>query len=304
VALFLVAGVHAAEVKLTADDGAPGDQFGFSVAIDGDYAIVGADADDFGTGSAYIFFWNGVGWEQQQKLTASDGAPGDQFGYSVAIAGEYAIVGASAPWKSGTGSAYIFKREGTSWTEQQKLTASDGASGDGFGYSVAIAGEYAFAGAAGDDSGTGSAYIFKRDGTSWTQQQKLTASDGVAADAFGFSVSIDGDYAFAGAAGDDSGTGSAYLFKRDGTSWTQQAKLTASDGAADDHFGFSVAVAGDYAIVGAEWDDDKGADSGSAYVCDILGEDPSIPEFSTIAIPIAALLGLVFLFSRRRGREE
>ena len=118
-----------------------------------------------------------------------------------------------------------------------------------------------------DDKGdcSGSAYIFKRDGTSWSEQQKLLASDGAANDYFGLSVSISGDYAIVGAYGDDSYKGSAYIFKQDGTNWIQQQKLLASDGAADDLFGYSVSISGDYAIVGAYGDDDKETASGSVY---------------------------------------
>jgi hypothetical protein len=167
--LSLVSGVHAAEFKLTASDGAAEDWFGHSVAIAGDYALVGAYANDdngSASGSAYIFTWDGFSWTQQAKLLASDGAAIDYFGRSVAIAGdgEYALVGASGD-DSWSGSAYIFKRDGTSWNELQKLTASDGAAGDWFSHSVAIAcdGEYALVGAMHDDDNgynSGSAYIY------------------------------------------------------------------------------------------------------------------------------------------------
>ncbi len=152
------------------------------------------------------------------------------------------------------------------------MLASDGDAGDRFGYSVSISGDYAIVGAYLDnDNGSfsGSAYIFHRDGTSWSQQAKLTASDGVTNDVFGFSVSVNGDYAIVGAFIDDdngSNSGSAYIFKRDGTNWHEQFKLTASDAAASDHFGTSVSISGDYAIVGANWDDDNGTNSGSAYI--------------------------------------
>jgi nucleoside-specific outer membrane channel protein Tsx len=296
IALSLVSGVHAAEFKLTASDGAADDQFGYSVAIAGDYALVGARFDDdkgVDSGSAYIFKRDGTSWNQQAKLTASDGAAGDRFGYSVAIAGEYALVGALYDDDKGvnSGSAYIFKRDGTSWNQQAKLTASDGAAGDQFGWSVAIAGDYALVGALYDaDKGvnSGSAYIFKRDGISWNQQAKLTASDGAAGDQFGHSVAIAGEYALVGAhLDDDNGTdsGSAYIFKRDGTSWNQQAKLTASDGAAGDQFGYSVAIAGDYALVGARLDDDNGSASGSAYIYMLRG----------VEAPAVTLTGLVVL---------
>lgn len=265
------------QAKLPASDGAAVDVFGGSVSISGDYAIVGACADDDkgdGSGSAYIFKWNGTNWVQQQKLTASDGAAGDLFG-KVSISGDYAIVGAiyADGNEPNCGSAYIFKREGESWVEQAKLTASDGAAMDYFGWGgVSISGDYAIVGANGDDdegSNSGSAYIFKRVGENWIQQAKLTASDGTAEDAFGLPVSISGDYAVVGARFDDdngSDSGSTYIFKRNGESWIQQAKLTASDGAALDQFSGSVSINGDYAIVGAYYDDDNGDDSGSAYI--------------------------------------
>ena len=171
-----------------------------------------------------------------------------------------------------SGSAYIFKRDGFAWTEQAKITASDYAALDYFGYSVAISGDYAVVGSHGDnDAGTdsGSAHIFKRDGTTWTEQAKINASDGAADDYFGYSVAISGDYAVVGAyldggAGTDSG--SAHIFKRDGIAWTEQTKITASDGTAEDYFGESVAISGSYAVAGAWGDDDAGSASGSAYI--------------------------------------
>jgi hypothetical protein len=269
--------------KLLAADGVAGDYFGSSVSISGDYSIVGAFGDDDNRGSAYIFRWDGTGWVQQQKLTASDGAAGDAFSYhnrSVSISGDYVIIGAYGDDDkgSGSGSAYIFKRDGTSWSEQAKLTASDGADNDCFGHSVSISGDYAIVGSQYDDDkghDSGSAYIFRWDGTGWVQQQKLTADDGAAGDIFGGFVSISGDYAIIEAIGDDdkgTDSGSAYIFKRDGTNWVQQQKLTASDGAAGDNFGYSVSINGDKAIVGAWRDDDKGTDSGSAYIFKREGE--------------------------------
>ncbi|MHC4647274.1 MAG: FG-GAP repeat protein [Planctomycetota bacterium] len=258
------------QAKLLASDGAADDRFGYSVSINGDYAIIGAHRDDDNgsiSGSAYIFKRSGTSWSEQAKLTASDGAAGDYFGISISISGDYAIVGA---WEDDdrAGSAYIFKRSGTSWSEQAKLTASDGAAGDLFGVS-SISGDYAIVGAKWDDDRAGSAYIFRRYGTSWPQQAKLIASDRAADDSFGSSVSISGDYAIVGAYNDDdngSNSGSAYIFKRDGLSWSEQTKLLASDSAANDYFGVSVSVSGDYAVVGAYGDDDNGSSSGSAYM--------------------------------------
>ena len=262
----------AQEAKLLASDGAASDVFGWSVAISGDYAVVGAIGASSGLGSAYVFLRSGTSWSQQAKLTASDGANSDRFGESVAISGDYAVVGAQGESGSGSGSAYVFKLSGTSWTQEAKLLPSDGATGDIFGFRVSISGDYAVVGAHGhDDNGSqsGSAYVFKRTGTSWAEEVKLLPSDGAAGDRFGWSVSIFGDYAAVGAyRNDDDGdnSGSAYLFKRTGTSWAQALKLLASDGAADNFYGIYVSISGDYVLVGADADDVNDFDSGSAYV--------------------------------------
>jgi hypothetical protein len=257
--------------KLTASDGATGDCFGQSVSISGDYAIIGAYCDDTYKGSAYIFKWDGTGWIQQQKLTASDGVDYDYFGYSVSISGDWAIVGAYRDDNEkgiNAGSAYMFKWDGTNWILRQKLLAPDGAAGDCFGNSVSIRGGYAIIGANWDDdkgNDSGSAYIYKKwwDEMQWVLQQKLTASDGGANGFFGYSVSISGDYAIIG---QPAGFGSAYLFWWNGLQWIQLQKLTASDGASDDKFGWSVSISDDYAIVGSYGDDDRGNTSGSAYI--------------------------------------
>jgi hypothetical protein len=167
---------------------------------------------------------------------------------------------------------------------QFKLTASDAAAGDYFGRSVSVSGDTAVIGAWGDDDRRGAAYIFTRNGSTWAQQAKLTASDAAAGDHFGQSVSVSGDTAVVAADWDDdagSNSGSAYVFKRSGSTWTQQAKLTASDAAAGDEFGVSVSVSGDTAVVGASSNDDAGSASGSAYVFDLaLPAAPVVSSFS------------------------
>ena len=265
------------DFKITASDGAASNEFGSSVSIFGDYAVVGARNDDdngSGSGSAYVFKRTGTSWVQEAKLLPSDGAASNEFGNSVSIFGDYAVVGARNDDDngSGSGSAYVFKRAGTNWTQEAKLLPSDGAASNEFGFSVSISGDYAVVGARGDDDNglnSGSAYVFKRTGTSWVQEAKLLASDGSAEEQFGISVSISGDYAVVGVWGDtDNGpnSGSAYLFKRTSTSWTQEAKLLPSDGAAFDNFGVSVSISGDYVVAGAQGNDGNGEDSGSAYV--------------------------------------
>jgi len=254
--------------RLTASDGATDDNFGSTVSVSGDYAVVGAYGHNSYTGAAYVFMRSGVTWTQQAKLTASDASTDDYFGISVSISGDYIIVGAYGD-DSYTGSAYIFVRSGTSWSQQDKLTASDGDTDDNFGWAVSLSGDYAIVGAYGDADGglsSGSAYVFVRSGTSWSQQDKLTASDAAAFDNFGTAVSIDADYAVIGANQDNTFTGSAYVFVRSGLSWSQQDKLTAFDGVANDNFGSTVSLSGNYAVVGAFGDDDDGSSSGSAYI--------------------------------------
>ena len=263
--------------KLTAADAAAGDSFGVSVSISGDTAVAGALFDDDGgnnSGSAYVFIRSGVNWTEQAKLTPNDGTAGAQFGISIAISGDTVLVGASSDSTGGTnaGSAYVFLRNGITWTQQAKLTAADAAAGDSFGWSVDIDGDTAIVGARLDDAGainSGSAYVFVRSGSNWTQQAMLTASDVAANDWFGVSVAISGDSAAAGAQfHDDSGSnsGSAYVFLRSGGVWSQQAKLTAGDGAPGDLFGHQVDIHGDTLLAGAPSTDDGGSDSGSAYV--------------------------------------
>ena len=191
--------------QLFAADGAAGDLFGSAVAIRGETVIVGAVHDDGARGSAYVFVRNGTNWSQQQKLIALDGAAGNNFGVSVALAGETALVGAYATGPN-QGSAYVFIRNGVSWSQQQKLQALDASQGDFFGFSVALSGETALIGsllADGTTINTGAAYVFLRSGVTWTQQHKLTAPDGGNNDSFGVSVALSGETALVGANDDD-----------------------------------------------------------------------------------------------------
>src|ERR1022692_1865933 len=262
---------------LPAPDGVAGNLFGFSVSVSGDTAVVGAPNQDENDspGAAYVFTRSGTTWTQQQKLTASDGSLVNEFGISVSVSGDTAVVGAFQ--HQPVAAAYVFVRSGTTWTQQQKLTASDPVAGDDFGFSVSVSGDTAVVGASfaafGGSVSQGKAYVFVRSGTTWTQQQKLTASDGVAGDAFGFSVSVSGDTAVVGATGNNS-QGAAYVFVRSGTTWTQQQKLTASDGVAGDFFGRSVSVDQGTAGIGAQA---KNSAQGAAYVFRNTGS--SGPDF-------------------------
>ena len=277
VLLLLATPSQAQEVKLSADDAASGDEFGTSVAISGDYALVGARFEGPGgddNGSAYVFIHTADGWSQQAKLTADDGEDGDRFGSSVGIDGNYAVVGASGEDAGGNnaGAAYVFVRDGEAWTQQAKLTAADANDDDRFGVAVAISGAHILIGATGDDDikdDAGAAYVFVRDGETWSEQVKLNATDAVNGDAFGNAVALDGTTGVIGAVGDnfpDGNSGSAYVFERNGAVWTEQDKIFASDGMPDNLFGNAVAIGGDYIIAGMSRDDDEGEDAGSAYV--------------------------------------
>ena len=168
------------------------------------------------------------------------------------------------------------------WIEQQKLYTSNGSANDRFGYSVSISGNYAVVGAYKDDENgidSGSIHIFTRlNNGFWNEQQKLTASDIVAGDWFGWSVSISGNYIAVGVYKENDYTGSAYFFARDITdgTWVEQQKLTASDAAISDHFGYSVAISESYMITGARGDNNNGSQSGSSYVY-VISESSGMP---------------------------
>ncbi len=270
------------QARLNASDGAESDFFGSSVAISGDTLMVGASSADIGAnqfqGSVYVFTRSGSVWTQRQKLTAADGAANDGFGSSVALDGGAAVIGASRDTtgaNASQGSAYVFTRSGETWTQQQKLTANDGAAEDRFGHAVALDGDTLVVGAFFDDIAVnneqGSVYVFTRSGGAWTQRQKLAAADGGPGDRFGVSVVLGGDTLVVGAYLDDIGAnvnqGSVYAYARAGATWVQAQKLTANDGAEGDLFSYTVALDGDTLLVGSIFDDiGANNDQGSAYV--------------------------------------
>ena len=267
------------ETKLTASDAAADDEFGVSVAIDGDTVVVGANLDDHvavDAGAAYVFRHNGLAWVEEAKLVASDPEMGDHLGESVGVSGDVAIAGAPLEDQGGgsSGAAYVFRRSGTTWTQGLKLASGDLQGNDRFGHSVAASGDAVLVGAMNSDengSSSGSAYVFRFDGVNWNEEQELSASDGTFADFFGWSVSIDGDVAAVGAQLEDgtaSDSGSAYVYRRDPDTglWGNEGKVTGSDIAANDFFGFSVSTQGDRVLVGAWGGDVGGGEAGAAYV--------------------------------------
>jgi hypothetical protein len=150
------------QAGLSAADGVGGDQFGFSVALSGATALLGAPGKNTGTGAAYVFMRRGTRWLQQARLTARDSLPGDELGTAVGLSGDTALVGAAAPFNTHAGAAYVFVRSGTGWRQQVKLSAGDGAGGDHCGLFVALGGAIALVGAPGQNGSTGAAYAFVR----------------------------------------------------------------------------------------------------------------------------------------------
>jgi len=275
------------QAKIQASDKETIDRFGTSASIadDGNTLIAGSPNEDTGgsnAGAVYIFTRSGSTWTQQAKIQASDKQAEDKFGTASFISGDgdTVIVGAEGEDTGGTsaGAAYIFTRSGSTWTQQAKIQSDDIQASDSFGWSVSISGDgnTAIAGARfvtiSGQSYAGAAYIFTRSGSTWAQQAKLQASDFQYQDYFGYDVSItgDGNTAIVSAFLEDTGgsaAGSAYIFTRSGSTWTQQAKIQASDKQAGDRFGTSISIADEgSALVGAYLEDTGGSNAGSAYI--------------------------------------
>ncbi len=328
------------QAYLKASNAEANDMFGFSVAVSGDTVVVGAYREDSSatgidgdqadnsapfSGAAYVFVRNDGDWSQQAYLKASNTGAGDFFARSVAVSGDTVLVGAPREDGSATGidgnqadnkapasgAAYVFVRSGSVWSQQAYLKASNTGNGDEFGYSVAVDDETLVVGAIWEDSSAtgvngnqadksafaaGAAYVFGRDGTSWSQQAYVKASNTGAGDQFGSRVAVSGDTVVVGARWEASSatgidgdqadnsapcSGAAYAFVRNPGapgSWSQQAYLKASNTGAGDQFGWSLAVSGDTVVVGAHMEDSSAtgidgnqadssaADSGAAYV--------------------------------------
>jgi len=302
------------QAYLKASNAEANDNFGYSVAVSGDTVAVGAIGESSNatgvngsqsnnssvtSGAAYVFVRSGTNWTQQAYVKAGNTGAGDQFGTSVALSGDTLVVGARLEDSNATsingnggdntadnsGAAYVFARNGTNWTQQAYLKASNTGASDQFGNTVSVSGDTVVVGAFGEDSnaigvngngsdnsasGSGAAYVYVRSGTNWNQQAYLKASNTGAGDSFGLSVSVSGNTVVVGADDEASQTtgvngdqannsavfsGAAYVFERSGTNWSQQAYLKASNTEADDHFGDSVSVSGNTIVVGAPFED-------------------------------------------------
>ena len=231
-------GVWAQQARLVASDAGLVDQFGWSVAADGDTIVVGSYGNNGGgadSGAVYVFTRTGTTWTQQQKLLSADIAAGDGFGYSVSVDGDTLVVGTPLDDDAGSnsGSAYVFTRSGTVWTQEAKLTASDAFVSDNYGSSVAISGDSVVVGSPGGGSAgvnSGAAYVHVRSAGVWSEEAELAASDGSVADVFGSSVAIDLDTIIVGSPGHDvaaGDSGAAYVFTRTAGAWSESAQLVA-----------------------------------------------------------------------------
>ncbi len=258
------------------------DDFGNSVSLSGDTALIGAFKENFGVGSAYVFVRNDGSWIEQAKLIASDQASGDRFGISVAVSGNTALIGAYlddlAPGRD-VGSSYVFTRNSSAWGQETKLTSGNGIEGDGFGFPIAIAGNTAMVGAPFDDTPSGndigSVYVFSRVGSKWLLRETLNSNDGATGDLFGYSLAISNDTALVGALKDDVpigidlglDLGSVYVFAFSNGTWRQQVKLNSPNRQSNSNFGMALALSGDFAVVGASRANEPiGTAGGAAYV--------------------------------------
>jgi cyclophilin family peptidyl-prolyl cis-trans isomerase len=283
------------QVKITADDGSAADQFGKSVAVDGNYAIVGAPKEN-DIGAVYIYEYDGTQWLQQIKIASPNGASGDNFGYSVSLSGNFAAVGAPNYYNNAAreGSVYTLIRTGDPndpWIIHTMITSDDGDEDVFFGYSVDVDNGILAVGAIGDNvdgDQSGAVYVYEGKTTGWELSSKLSAgTDGQPGDWLGYSVAVDDRVIVAGAVNDDNpnlDSGSVYVFfgeKIEGQPifWEKKAKLTASDETAEDWFGYSVDVEINNIIVGATGDDDQGLKSGSVYMFENTSSEETDPNW-------------------------
>lgn len=261
------------------------DYLGHAVALSPDWAVVGATgADDNGSSSGAVHVYKRADeeWLEYGKLVAPNNKAGDKFGSCLAIHGNYILVGSPNSDDGGesSGSVDVFELSNGVWNHHTHITATDGTAGDYFGSSVAVTDDYLAIGAkynAANGTKAGAAYVYRLVDGVWKKQTKLLASDGADNANFGVSVDIDGDKIIIGASGHTENwvaTGAAYLFTLEDGIWEEHSKILPPDGAAQDMFGFSVALSDKYLVIGSYLDDDSGTSSGSVYVYNCTEDGP------------------------------
>jgi hypothetical protein len=269
------------EAILTAPGPVGSFQYGYELDLsDEDTLLVGAPrADTSRTGKAYLYRWDGATWALDHVFLASDGQIGDQYGINVAIQEPLVVIGASTP--AGGGKAYVYRYSGGFWREEQILVGSDTQPGDEFGNGVAVDGDTIVVGAPlADQAGTddGAAYVFRYDGTTWNEEAKLVRTAVADSTSFGYSCELEGDLCVVGSPRDDENgfeSGAAFTFRREGTTWTELAKLTRRGAGVDEWFGGHLAMDGDYLMSGAYHVDSSGALGDSGAVTVYSSPDPT-----------------------------
>jgi len=282
--------------KLVADDGAFGDNFGISVAVQGDTVLVGAYNATIGAndkqGAVYVFRPLAGAWTQTQKLSPSDAPAGRMVGAWISLDGDNALVSTPAGMMGddpSTAPVYALHQDNGSWSIAQTIEADDYSVGDVFGMQTAVRGTTAVIGAPGANVLEGAAYVFNYANGAWTQTQKLSPSDTGEMLAFGWSVALDGNNALFGApyanVGDYSMQGSAYVFHLEDGNWAQTQKLTPVIGVDDCRFGLTVALSGETAVVATPWTKEvEGVASyGGVWVYTAAGDDGFVPQSTLLA---------------------
>ena len=268
------------QAELTASDATANCEFGTTVALSGNTALIGAPlktvAGSQTAGAVYVFVRPGASWSEQTELSDPDSGTGHYFGSAIALSGDIAIVG--APGEGAGGTVYVFTRSGSSWSQSEKLTdpdAIDELAGDEFGTSLALSGDTLLVGAdsatAGGSDEIGAVYVYTRSGNSWSKVARLTAADAAYGDSFGSAVALDGQTALVGAPGktvaSQSLAGATYVFSGAGASWSQKAKLADPAPAAMDYFGSRLALSGGTALISTPYAVVSGKQNvGSVYV--------------------------------------
>ncbi len=259
------------EAILSSSESQYGDRFGASVDTDGTRIVVGAYYEDtkrgFNAGAVYTFVNIAGVWTQEARLEGNDTAANDTFGWRVALDGTRLAVGATHDDEN-RGAVYLFDWNGASWLQTAKIVPNDASGGDVFGVGLKLRGDVLVAGSHNDDSQAGSVYVFRFNGASWTQEQKVLAADRDAYDKFGLSLDIEGDVLAVGADERFTGSGALYIFRHDGVQWTQEARLVPVDADSLAWFGFGVQLAGDQVLAGAPYQD---GGRGAAYLFQLDG---------------------------------
>lgn len=268
------------QADLMASDSDFTDEFGWSLALEGETLLVSAIGDDDhgqNSGAVYVFTRSGTTWTQQTKITMPGSFGDSGFGVDIALDGDTAIIGAE-DYNDYQGEAHIFVRSGSAWLHQATLTASDPEENCAYAETVAIDGDTAIVGAHARNvfwTNSGAAYVYQRSGTTWTQQIRLTqgVEDSLWEDHFGWAVAVSGGIIAVGYLNDDDAcpenplcdSGSVRLFRRDQSAWVDHGDITPHDSVQSQQFGQVVALDGDDLIVGVPGDDEGGGNMGAAY---------------------------------------